>query len=79
MIGTWAQRLWRHIPARCAVCHAWPARAVCDACVQQFAQPVTHQLDSLFQQQHKILTVADRCNFVWLLIALQCVARASTI
>lgn len=41
MIGTWAQRLWRHIPARCAVCHAWPARAVCDACVQQFAQPVS--------------------------------------
>lgn len=39
MIGTWAQRLWRHVPARCAVCHAWPTRPICDSCVQQFAQP----------------------------------------
>jgi predicted amidophosphoribosyltransferase len=29
------------LPSQCAVCHAWPARAVCDACVQRFAQPVT--------------------------------------
>lgn len=27
------------IPSRCAVCHAWPARLVCDECVQRFAQP----------------------------------------
>ncbi len=27
-------------PGRCEVCHAWPARTVCDACVEQFAQPV---------------------------------------
>lgn len=28
------------VPARCAVCGAWPARPVCDVCVQRFAQPV---------------------------------------
>ncbi|RFO98292.1 ComF family protein [Rhodoferax lacus] len=28
------------LPSQCAVCHAWPARAVCDDCVQRFAQPV---------------------------------------
>lgn len=30
----------QRIPSRCAVCHAWPARPVCDACVERFAQPV---------------------------------------
>jgi ComF family protein len=30
----------RHLPSQCAVCHAWPARPVCDDCVQRFAQPV---------------------------------------
>ena len=29
-----------HVPSRCAVCHAWPAHAVCENCVAQFAQPV---------------------------------------
>ena len=33
-------RASRHLPAQCAVCHAWPARVVCDACVARFAQPV---------------------------------------
>jgi predicted amidophosphoribosyltransferase len=28
------------LPSQCAVCHAWPARAVCDDCVQTFGQPV---------------------------------------
>ena len=28
------------LPAQCAVCHAWPARPVCDDCVQRFAQPL---------------------------------------
>jgi ComF family protein len=28
------------VPSRCAVCHAWPARPVCDDCVQRFGQPV---------------------------------------
>lgn len=27
------------VPGQCAVCHAWPARPVCDACVARFAQP----------------------------------------
>ena len=28
------------LPSQCAVCHAWPARTLCDACVARFAQPV---------------------------------------
>lgn len=27
------------LPSQCRVCHAWPAQAVCEACVNQFAQP----------------------------------------
>jgi ComF family protein len=27
------------IPSQCAVCRAWPARPVCDACVARFAPP----------------------------------------
>ncbi|MBE7940280.1 MULTISPECIES: ComF family protein [Ramlibacter] len=27
------------VPARCAVCGAWPAQPVCEACVARFAQP----------------------------------------
>jgi ComF family protein len=34
------RRASQQIPARCAVCHAWPSRVVCDACVARFAQPV---------------------------------------
>ena len=30
----------RHIPSQCAVCHAWPTRAICESCVQRFGQPV---------------------------------------
>ena len=30
----------RRIPSQCAVCHAWPAQAVCNDCVQDFGQPV---------------------------------------
>jgi ComF family protein len=33
------QGISRRIPSQCAVCHRWPARPVCDACVQSFAQP----------------------------------------
>lgn len=33
------QSLASHIPSQCAVCHAWPAQRVCDACVARFAQP----------------------------------------
>lgn len=34
------QGISQHLPSRCAVCHAWPAHAVCEDCVAQFAQPV---------------------------------------
>ncbi len=34
------QGVSQHVPSRCAVCHAWPAHAVCENCVAQFAQPV---------------------------------------
>lgn len=27
------------LPSQCAVCHAWPARRLCDACRAQFARP----------------------------------------
>jgi ComF family protein len=27
------------LPSQCAVCHAWPAQPVCEACVGRFAQP----------------------------------------
>ncbi len=39
MFSQWIERASQHLPARCAVCHAWPARVVCDACVARFAQP----------------------------------------
>ena len=29
----------RSVPSQCAVCHAWPARRVCDDCVRRFAPP----------------------------------------
>ena len=29
----------RQLPGQCAVCMAWPAEPVCEACVVQFAQP----------------------------------------
>lgn len=28
------------LPSQCAVCHAWPAQPVCEACVVRFAQPL---------------------------------------
>ena len=27
------------LPSQCAVCHAWPTRPVCDACIARFAPP----------------------------------------
>jgi ComF family protein len=33
------QGLLRHLVSRCAVCHAWPAHAICERCVVRFAQP----------------------------------------
>jgi ComF family protein len=32
-------RLSVQLPSQCEVCRAWPADAVCEACVQRFAQP----------------------------------------
>ena len=34
------QGLSRRLPSQCAVCHAWPAQRICEACVAAFAQPV---------------------------------------
>jgi ComF family protein len=34
-----AQKAVRAVPARCAVCAAWPSEPVCEDCVQRFAQP----------------------------------------
>jgi hypothetical protein len=34
------ERASRRLPARCAICHAWPSQVVCNACVARFAQPV---------------------------------------
>lgn len=33
------QGLLRHLVGRCAVCHAWPAQAVCERCISRFGQP----------------------------------------
>lgn len=32
-------RLSAALPSQCAVCHAWPAQPLCEACVARFAQP----------------------------------------
>jgi len=34
----WMQRL--RLPSICHICEAWPSAALCDACVQQFGQPI---------------------------------------
>ena len=34
------ERVSQQVPARCAICRAWPSRVVCNACVTRFAQPV---------------------------------------
>lgn len=39
MLQRFLAPLLRRVPSRCAVCHAWPARLLCDDCVQRFAQP----------------------------------------
>ncbi|HUR87884.1 MAG TPA: ComF family protein [Ramlibacter sp.] len=33
------QGVERALPGQCAVCHAWPARPLCESCVARFAQP----------------------------------------
>lgn len=40
MLSAFVQGLSRRVPSTCAVCHAWPSQALCEDCVQAFAQPV---------------------------------------
>lgn len=40
-ISSRLDQLADRVPGVCAVCHAWPSRRVCDACVARFAQPAT--------------------------------------
>lgn len=42
--GRWLQKAWSSVvgislPSRCAICHAWPAQPICEACIARFAQP----------------------------------------
>ena len=39
LFRTLLDRLTTALPSQCAVCHAWPAQALCEACVARFAQP----------------------------------------
>jgi ComF family protein len=39
MRTAWLQTRRLAATSRCAICGAWPARALCDACVARFAQP----------------------------------------
>lgn len=40
-ISTRLHALATRLPSQCAVCRAWPAQRVCDACAARFAQPCT--------------------------------------
>ncbi len=40
MLRRLLQGLSKRLPSQCAVCHAWPAHSICEACVATFAQPV---------------------------------------
>lgn len=39
MFRTLIDRASAALPSQCAVCRAWPARPLCDACVARFARP----------------------------------------
>lgn len=39
MLSQLIDRLAASVPGQCAVCRAWPAQPVCEACVDRFAQP----------------------------------------
>lgn len=39
MRTAWLQKVARAAPSRCAVCGAWPAHALCSACLERFARP----------------------------------------
>lgn len=38
-VSTGLRALAARLPSQCAVCHAWPAQRVCEACAARFAQP----------------------------------------
>jgi ComF family protein len=40
MLRQWIEGLAAALPGQCAVCRAWPAQPVCEACVARFAQPL---------------------------------------
>jgi ComF family protein len=40
MLADLVRRVSLRVPSQCAVCRAWPAQPVCEACVARFAQPV---------------------------------------
>ncbi len=39
MLRALLDRVSTALPSQCAVCHAWPAQPLCEACVARFAQP----------------------------------------
>lgn len=39
MFRTLLDRVSNALPSQCAVCRAWPAQVLCEACVARFAQP----------------------------------------
>jgi ComF family protein len=39
MLSRLIDRIAAGVPGQCAVCRAWPAQPVCEACVNRFAQP----------------------------------------
>ncbi len=39
MIRHMIERFAAALPGRCAICHAWPAQPLCEACIARFAQP----------------------------------------
>jgi ComF family protein len=39
MLARLIERFAATVPGQCAVCRAWPAQPVCEACVDRFAQP----------------------------------------
>jgi ComF family protein len=40
MLRALLQGFAARLPSQCAICHAWPSRAVCDDCVHCFGQPL---------------------------------------
>jgi len=38
-ISHWIGAALSAVPSQCAVCHAWPARRICEGCATRFAQP----------------------------------------